>query len=128
MLDIKEYFPDVLKEVREFKMLDAAETPELKSIYDCIGEVLDNSFIETAKEKGVARAEKIVGLSPRATSIRRPNGWWARRAAAGPEPQACFFPNLVNFLFSYLLTIFKFLLYCRIKFLFLCVTGLPKHQ
>lgn len=67
MLDIKEYFPDVLKEVREFKMLDAAETPELKSIYDCIGEVLDNSFIETAKEKGVARAEKIVGISPRAT-------------------------------------------------------------
>lgn len=67
MLDIKEYFPNVLKEVREFKILDTAETPELKSIYDCIGEVLDNSFIETAKETGIARAEKIVGISPRAT-------------------------------------------------------------
>ena len=67
MLDIKEYFPDVLKDVREFNMLDKAETPELKSLYECIAEVLDNGFIETAKEKGVARAEKIVGLSPRAT-------------------------------------------------------------
>ena len=67
MLDIKEYFPDVLKDVREFNVLDEAETPELKSLYECIAEVLDNGFIETAKEKGVARAEKIVGLSPRAT-------------------------------------------------------------
>lgn len=67
MLDIKEYFPDVLKDVKEFNMLDKAETPELKSIYECVSEVLDNGFIETAKEKGVARAEKIVGLSPRAT-------------------------------------------------------------
>lgn len=67
MLDIKEYFPDVLKDVREFNMLDKAETPELKSLYECVKEVLDNGFIETAKEKGVARAEKIVGLSPRAT-------------------------------------------------------------
>lgn len=67
MLDIKEYFPDVLKDVREFNMLDKAETPELKSIYECIAEVLDDGFIETAKEKGVARTEKIVGISPRAT-------------------------------------------------------------
>lgn len=67
MLDIKEYFPDVLKDVREFNVLDEAETPELKSLYECIAEVLDNGFIETAKEKGVARAEKIVGISPKAT-------------------------------------------------------------
>ena len=68
MLDIKEYFPDVLKDVREFNVLDEAETPELKSLYECIAEVLDNGFIETAKEKGVARAEKIVGISPKATT------------------------------------------------------------
>ena len=48
-------------------MLDEAETPELKSLYECIAEALDNGFIETAKEKGVARAEKIVGISPKAT-------------------------------------------------------------
>ena len=67
MLDIKKYFPDVLKDVREFNVLDEAETPELKSLYECVKEVLDNGFIETAKENGVARAEKIVGISPRAT-------------------------------------------------------------
>lgn len=65
--DINSYFPDIMKEVREFKAIAVAENPEMELIYTAIEDVMDSSFIGTAKEYGLARFERIVKLTPKAT-------------------------------------------------------------
>lgn len=67
MADIESYYPDILKEVREFQALAVAENPEMELIYTAVDEVMDEQFISTAKTYGVARLEKIVGITPKAT-------------------------------------------------------------
>lgn len=67
MAEIQSYFPDLLKEVKEFRKLAEAENPELLFLWDELGEVLDNQFIDTATKTGVARREKMLKISPKAT-------------------------------------------------------------
>lgn len=67
MAEIESYYPDILKEVREFQALAVAENPEMELIYTALEEVLDQQFISTAKNYGVARLEKIVGITSKAT-------------------------------------------------------------
>ncbi|MGE4214837.1 MAG: putative phage tail protein [Anaerotignaceae bacterium] len=67
MADIESYYPDILKEVREFQALAVAENPEMEQVYAAIEDVLDEQFISTAKTYGVARLEKIVSISAKAT-------------------------------------------------------------
>lgn len=67
MANIESYFPDLLKEVREFQKLAEAENPELLFLWDELGAVLDNQFIDTAMQMGVARREKMLKISPKAT-------------------------------------------------------------
>jgi hypothetical protein len=65
--DIESYYPDVLKEVREFKALATAENPEMELINTALTDVLDQQFIETATTYGIARLEKIVSITHKAT-------------------------------------------------------------
>ena len=67
MAEIESYYPDILKEVREFQALAVAENPEMEFIYTAIEDVMDEQFISTAKNYGVARLEKIVGITSKAT-------------------------------------------------------------
>ncbi|MGE4215249.1 MAG: putative phage tail protein [Anaerotignaceae bacterium] len=67
MANIESYYPDILKEVREFQALAAAENPEMQLVYTAIEDVMDEQFINTAKNYGVARLEKIVGITSKAT-------------------------------------------------------------
>lgn len=67
MAEIESYYPDILKEVREFQALAVAENPEMELIYTAIEDVMDEQFISTAKDYGVARLEKIVGITSKAT-------------------------------------------------------------
>lgn len=67
MAEIESYYPDILKEVREFQALAVAENPEMELIYSAINDVMDEQFISTAKTYGVARLEKIVGVTSKAT-------------------------------------------------------------
>ena len=53
-IDLKEYLPDVLKDVQEMRAIMEAETPEVQAIWD-------------ASENGVARREKMLGITPFAT-------------------------------------------------------------
>lgn len=66
MADIKSYYPDILKEVREFQMLAAAENPEIELLSNALADGMDQQFIRTAKKHGIARLEKMIGIIPKA--------------------------------------------------------------
>ncbi|MEA5085595.1 MAG: putative phage tail protein [Lachnospiraceae bacterium] len=67
MAEIESYYPDILKEVREFQALAVGENPEIALVYNAINDVMDEQFISTAKSYGVARLEKIIGITSKAT-------------------------------------------------------------
>lgn len=64
MSAIETYWPDVIKEYKEFQELAGAEDPEIEALWQTIDNLLDDQFIETAKETGIARREKMLGISP----------------------------------------------------------------
>jgi hypothetical protein len=64
---IESYFPDLLKEVKEFQKIAEAENPELTLLWGELGDLLDNQFIDTATKTGVARREKMIRITPKAT-------------------------------------------------------------
>lgn len=67
LANVERYFPDLLKEVREFQKIAEAENPELLFLWDELGEVLDDQFIDTATKEGVSRREKMIGISSKAS-------------------------------------------------------------
>ena len=60
-----EYLPEYLRYVREFKQTMSAEQPEFVLLSTALERFLDNQFITTATEYGVARWEKILGITPK---------------------------------------------------------------
>lgn len=67
MAKISSYYPDVIKEIREFKVLAQAEDSSLFIIYEALENIMDDQFIETAKNYGLSRLEKIVEIKPKDT-------------------------------------------------------------
>ena len=66
-IDIRQYQPDLMKDVLEFKALADAENPELQKQYGDIGVVFDNQFVDTLTEYGCKRWEKGLGITPKAS-------------------------------------------------------------
>lgn len=64
MMEVQEYWPDIIKEVQEFKKIAAAENPELGLVWQAASDLLDDQFIQTATEKGIARREKLLEIIP----------------------------------------------------------------
>ena len=64
---LQEYLPPILLSTYEFPLLCRAEQPELDALGDAAGETLDNQFVSTATERGIARYESIFGIAPRDT-------------------------------------------------------------
>jgi len=64
MKQIQEYWPSVLQEIEEFKELANAENIEIKGLKESITNLIDDQFIETATERGIARREKIFKITP----------------------------------------------------------------
>ena len=62
-----EYFPNVLRGVREFQALTVGEEPELASLWGSIKDALNDQFILSLTEYGVKRWEKILKIIPKAT-------------------------------------------------------------
>ena len=54
-IDLKEYLPDVLKDVQEMRAIMEAETPEVQAIWDACEDCMNDQFISEATENGVAR-------------------------------------------------------------------------
>lgn len=66
-IDLKEYLPDVLKDVQEMRAIMDAETPEIQAIWDACEDCMNDQFISEATENGVARREKMLNITPYAT-------------------------------------------------------------
>ncbi len=66
-IDLGEYLPDILKGTREMEAIMEAETPEVAAIWAGCEDLMNDQFIWEATENGVARREKMLGVSPFAT-------------------------------------------------------------
>lgn len=62
-----EYLPLFVARYGEISDALRAENPEFNDINVKIGEILDNEFIETADGSGIARFEKMLGITPYAS-------------------------------------------------------------
>jgi hypothetical protein len=58
-----DYLPPVIAELREFRLLTAAEDPEFDLLWGAYDRAMDSAFIADADEAGVARYEKMFGLA-----------------------------------------------------------------
>lgn len=61
---IRDYWPEFLQKIKEFSLLADVEDEELDKIKQAIDEILNDQFIETATERGIARREAILGIVP----------------------------------------------------------------
>ena len=59
-----DYLPPVLQAVLEYVQITAAQQPEFELAWDAINFVMDNQFIDTATEEGVAVWEKELNIVP----------------------------------------------------------------
>ncbi len=62
-VSLLEYLPEYLREYKELKVLAETEKPELEVLFDVLEKIRENQFIETCDEMGVARFEKLLGIS-----------------------------------------------------------------
>lgn len=62
-----DYLPPVLRDVREYSHVTAAEQPEVDALWSEAAKALDNATVLTADEYGVARWERMLGITPPAT-------------------------------------------------------------
>lgn len=66
-IDLTRYLPDVLKDIKEMRAIMEAETPEIRAIWAACEDCMNDQFIAEATENGVARREKILGITPYTT-------------------------------------------------------------
>nr|DAK42077.1 MAG TPA: tail protein [Caudoviricetes sp.] len=62
-IDIKSYVPPFLLKYSELKQLYESENPEFKQLNIETDNLLDNQFIGSTNEKGIARYEALLGIS-----------------------------------------------------------------
>ena len=64
-----DYLPDHLKEIHEMRQItEVAEQPEFDFLLPQNDKAINNQFLETADEYGLARREKIFNISPKASA------------------------------------------------------------
>lgn len=64
MKQIQEYWPSILQEIEEFQEMANTENIEFEGLQDAIENLIDDQFIQTATERGIARREKICKITP----------------------------------------------------------------
>lgn len=64
---MERYFPDLIRDVAEFKAIAAAENPEIDNMGGAAERVLANQFVKTAEVYGIGRLEKILKITPKGT-------------------------------------------------------------
>lgn len=63
-MSIKRYWIQTLQDLEEFKALADTEDAELALIHTGLQEILDDQFIQTATEAGVAQREIMLNIQP----------------------------------------------------------------
>ena len=58
------YYPEVIKEIREFKTLIGAQSPQVRDIHDELAKILRNAYVIDADEDTIAKWEQILGIVP----------------------------------------------------------------
>lgn len=66
-IDIKDYWPLVIKRILEFEKIADAENPEINNLWAAHKDVLNNQFIKTLTEEGCKRWEDILNIVPMGT-------------------------------------------------------------
>lgn len=66
-INILDYLPDVIKEIKEFDAIATAENPEINNLWQNHQKVFDNQFISTLDADGCTRWEKMLGLTSSTT-------------------------------------------------------------
>lgn len=66
-IDLAAYLPDTLKNITEIRAIMEAESPEIEALWRACGDALNDQFISTATENGIARYEKMLNISPSAS-------------------------------------------------------------
>ncbi|MDU1348260.1 putative phage tail protein [uncultured Clostridium sp.] len=61
---VRDYWIEDIKDIKEFKLIDEIENPEIDKLNKDIADLIDDQFIQTATEKGIARREKILKIAP----------------------------------------------------------------
>lgn len=61
---LQDYLPPILLKTYEFPLLCNTEQREFDRLNTAVDEVLDAQFVSTAGERGIARYEKIFGITP----------------------------------------------------------------
>lgn len=61
-VDILSYLPPILHEIREIVEIANVENSSLESVWQAIEDALNNQFILTANEEGLARYEKMLEM------------------------------------------------------------------
>ena len=64
---LKGYLPEILKNVRELDAIMDAENPEIEDLWQACEDSMNDQFISEATENGIARREKMLGITPFAT-------------------------------------------------------------
>ncbi len=62
MTQVCDYYPDTVKELREFKAIAKAHDGALENINDGLKKVFDEQFVLRCDEDGIYAYEKIVGI------------------------------------------------------------------
>jgi hypothetical protein len=68
-INLIEYLPGVLREVKEFKSLSAAENPEAITLWEELENVLDDQFVNESTLNGVKRWESMLGVKALDTDV-----------------------------------------------------------
>lgn len=64
MTSIREYWPEFLSEFREFQEIANTEDFELSLVRQAVANLLDDQFIQTATETGIAWRERMLKVVP----------------------------------------------------------------
>ncbi len=64
-IDLLNYLPPILHEVKEYQVLSNVEKREIDDIISAINQLKDDQFISTSSSNGVQRREKIMNITPK---------------------------------------------------------------
>lgn len=62
-----DYLPEVIAEVKDYQELMRTEQVEIESLWNKVRQGLDNQFIDSTDENGIARYELMLNIKPKAT-------------------------------------------------------------
>ena len=64
MTKIMDLWPPIMQELREFQKIAEIEDVFFEKLWQEIQNIVDDQFIQTATEKGIARRERMLKISP----------------------------------------------------------------